>query len=393
MMTGGGMLALLSKAKHPAVDWDALSRRILEESAQACWVVDGELVTVAVNPALCALLGYRAGELIGTHLLTYVAEESRSVLERQAAIRDLTAHRSYDVTLIRSDGMPLRVIFNDSRLDGGEVGTAPGFCIFVTDITRRSEEETQRALRVDQLADAVARMNRFLGQICQELKDPLSAILGATQMISSDAALPEPVGAAGQGSAQLGAYAALCSDAGRQMMRTIENLSLWSRLQLNQVPVDLRVYELGGLLQDVLEELEPRARSRDILIVNRIVATPVLGDLSALNTVLKHLIENAVRFSPSGSIVMLSAAPADGRVAVRVQDNGLGIPEELQPHLFRIDPHHAAPGADGEVGSGLGLLICKALVERMGGGIRIFSKPGGGTAVTVTLTQGLRAGL
>ncbi|WP_172428331.1 PAS domain-containing sensor histidine kinase [Azospirillum brasilense] len=388
------MLALLSKPTRPAVDWGGLSRRILDQSAQACWVVDRELVTVGVNPALCALLGYRAGELVGTHLLAYVAENSRSVLERQAAIRDLTPHRSYDLTLIRSDGTPLRAIFNDSRLDGEDGGSAPGFCIFVTDITRRFEEETQRALRVDQLADAVARMNRFLGQICQELKDPLSAILGATQMISSDVAFPDPAGGGpGQGTAHLGAYAALCSDAGRQMMRTIENLSLWSRLQLNQVPLDLRVYELGGLLQDVLEELEPRARSRDILIVNRIVATPVLGDLFALNTVLKHLIENAVRFSPSGSIVMLSAALADGGVTVRVQDNGLGIPEDLQPHLFRIDPPHAAPGADGEMGSGLGLLICKALVERMGGGIRVFSKVGGGTAVTVTLTRGSGTGL
>ncbi|NUB07540.1 PAS domain S-box protein [Azospirillum sp. Vi22] len=397
MMTGGVMLALLSKPTRQTVDWDRLSRRILDQGAQACWVVDRELVTVGVNPALCALLGYRTGELVGTHLLAYVAEESRNVLERQAAIRDLTPHRSYDVTLIRSDGTPLRAIFNDSRLDGDadpDGGPSPGYCIFVTDITRRSEEEAQRALRVDQLADAVARMNRFLGQICQELKDPLSAILGATQMISSDVASPDPAGGSPTpGTAHLGAYAALCSDAGRQMMRTIENLSLWSRLQLNQVPLELRVYELGGLLQDVLEELAPRARARDILIVNRIVATPVLGDLSALNTVLKHLIENAVRFSPSGSMVMLSAALADGRVTVRVQDNGLGIPEELQPHLFRIDPHHAAPGADGEVGSGLGLLICKALVERMGGGIRVFSKPGGGTAVTVTLTPGGNAGL
>ncbi|CAO3373452.1 PAS domain-containing sensor histidine kinase [Azospirillum argentinense] len=393
------MLALLSKptrpaADWPAVDWDRLSRRILDQSAQACWVVDRELVIVGANPALCALLGYRAGELVGTHLLAYVAEDSRNVLERQAAIRDLTPHRSYDVTLTRSDGTPLRVIFNDSRLDGEDGGAGPGFCIFVTDITRRAEEETQRALRVDQLADAVARMNRFLGQICQELKDPLSAILGATQMISSDMAPSGPAGGGpGQGAAHLGAYAALCSDAGRQMMRTIENLSLWSRLQLNQVPLDLRSYELGGLLQDVLEELAPRARARDILIVNRIVATPVLGDLSALSTVLKHLIENAVRFSPSGSMVMLSATRTDGRVTVRVQDNGLGIPEDRQPHLFRIDPHHAAPGADGELGSGLGLLICKALVERMGGGIRVFSRAGGGTAVTVTLTQGVCAGL
>ena len=377
------MLTLLSKTTRSTMDWEGVSRRILEESAQACWAVDRDLVTIGVNPALCAMLGYREGDLTGTHLLTFVTEESRGVLERQAAIRNLAPHRCYDVTLVRSDGTPLHVIFNESLLDGDD-GVPLGSCIFVTDISRRHDEETQRAARVEQLADTVARMNRFLGQICQELKDPLSAILGATQIISSDVA----DGGKGQGMARLGDYAALCSDAGHQMMRTIENLSLWSRLQLNQVPLDLRVYELGGLLQDVLEELEPRAHARDILIVNRIVATPVLGDLSALNTVLKHLIENAVRFSPSGSIVMLSAAVVDGRVTVRVQDNGLGIPEEIQPYLFRIDLHHAAIGADGEMGSGLGLLICKALVERMGGGIRIYSKPGGGTAVTVTLNQG-----
>lgn len=105
---------------------------------------------------------------------------------------------------------------------------------------------------------------------------------------------------------------------------------------------------------------------------------------------LRHLIENAVRFSPSGSIVMLSATAADGRVTLRVQDNGVGIPEEVLPYLFRIDHHHASPGADGELGSGLGLLISKAMVERMGGGIRLYSRPGGGTAVTVVLTEGAR---
>lgn len=386
------MLTLLSKAERRHSGWEDLDRTVLERTSEGCWVVDRDLVTVHVNPALCAMLGYRAGELVGTHLLSCVAEESRAVIERQVVMRDLIPHRSYDVTLTRSDGQPLYAIFNDSRLDD-DAGAVRGACIFVTDISRRHETELQREAQREHLADTVARMNRFLGQICQDLKDPLSAILGATQMISADAAAAAPPAAGGDGPVNgPGSYAALCSDAGRQIMRTIENLSLWSRLQLNQVPMELRVYEVGGLLQDILEELEPRARARDVLIVNRIV-TPhvqahVLGDLTGLTTVLRHLIDNAVRFSPAGSMVMLSATVADGRVTLRVQDNGVGIPEEALPFLFRIDHHHASPGADGELGSGLGLLISKAMVERMGGTIRLYSRPGGGTAVTVVLTEG-----
>ena len=379
------MLTLLSNARRQPSGWDDLDHTVLECTSEGCWIVDRDLVTVSVNPALCAMLGYRRGELVGSHLLSYVAEESRPVMERQVVMRDLVPHRSYDVTLLRSDGQPLYAIFNDSRIDD-EGGTARGSCIFVTDISRRHEEERTREAQREHLADTVARMNRFLGQVCQDLKDPLNAILGATQMISGGGL----GGGLGRG---LGDYAALCSDAGQQIMRTVENLSLWSRLQLNQVPMELRVYEVGGLLQDILEELEPRARAREVRIVNRIAATRVLGDLTGLTTVLRHLIENAVRFSPPGGTVTLSATAADGRVTLRVQDNGVGIPEEVQPYLFRIDHHHAAPGADGETGSGLGLLISKAMVERMGGAIRLHSRPGGGTAVAVTLTEGAAPGL
>lgn len=384
------MLTLLSKATRKPTAWEDLGRTVLEHTSQGCWVVDRDLVTVSVNPALCAMLGYREGELVGSHLLGYVAKESRPLLERQVMMRELARHRTYDIALERSDGTRLYTIFNDSCLTD-EAGTVTGSCIFVTDISRRHELEMQRELQREQLADTVERMNRFLGQICQELKDPLSAILGATQMISADSHAAGQTGGEPRESG-IRTYAMLCNDAGRQIMRTIENLSLWSRLQLNQVPMELRVYELGGLLQDVLEELEARARTRDILIVNRIFTTSVLADLPGLTIVLKNLVENAIRFSPAGSIVMLSATAVDGQVSIRVQDNGRGIPEDVLPHLFRIDHHHATPGADGEVGSGLGLLIAKALVERMGGTIRLYSKAGGGTAVTITLTEGAPGG-
>ncbi len=378
------MLTMLSRAARRPSILDSLDRSVLESTSEGCWIVDRDLVTVYANPALCALLGYREGDLVGTHLLSCVAEDSRPTLERQVAMRALVPHRSYDMTLVRSDGSRLYTIFNDSRLDD-VAGTLSGACIFVTDISRRHELEERQELQREQLADAVARMNRFLGQICQDLKDPLSAILGATQMISDDAQ------AAAGGAGDLRGYAALCSDAGRQIMRTIENLSLWSRLQLNQVPIELRVYDLGGLLQDVLDDVVPRARARDILIANHIAGTPVLADLTGLATALKHLIENAVRFSTAGGIVRLSASVADGRVVIRIQDNGIGIPEDVRPNLFRIDHHHATPGADGELGSGLGLLIAKALVERMGGTIRLCGRPGAGTTVTVTLTEGAGA--
>lgn len=356
------MLTPLHSAHAPAhaPDVASLPALALLDAAAPCWIVDRDFVVTHANPAMCTLLGYRAGEMTGSPVLAFVAADSRPTLDRQVALRALAPHRAYDVTLLRSDGAPVNTVFSEGIL--ADTGAA---VIVVTDVSRRHMAEALLRHERDQLTDTVERINRFLDLLCRDLKEPLSAILGVAQMLPG--------------------CAELCDDAGRQIMRMIENLALWSRLQLNQVPCDLRTYHLGGVVHDVVEEMTPVAARRAITLVNEVRDAPVLADLSALATVLGHLVDNAMRFSPSGSTVVLSSSVEHGGVVLRVRDDGVGIPLETLPRLFHLDHAHATTSLDGHLGSGLGLLIARLLTERMGGELLLESRPGHGTTATVLL--------
>lgn len=367
------MLTPLHAAQAPQV-LPPSAPAMLDEAAAACWIVDRDLVVSHANPAMCALLGYRLGELVGSPVLAFVAEESRRIIERQVALRELTPRRTYDVTLIRSDGAHVRTIFNDGPLSGTGDGSDTSL-IVVTDITRHHTADLLLRNERDQLTDTVERINRFLDLLCRDLKDPLSAILGFAQMMPA---------------ADMPGCSDLCTDAGRQVMGMIENLALWSRLQLNQVPLDLRAYRLGGVVHDLFEEMTPQAGRRAITLVSQVEDAPVLADLTALSTALRHLVDNALRFSPAGTTVVLAGAARGDTVEVSVRDEGIGITPEALSQLFRLDHTHATPGMDGHQGSGLGLLIAKGLTERMGGGLNLASTPGHGTTATVILRMARR---
>jgi len=102
-----------------------------------------------------------------------------------------------------------------------------------------------------------------------------------------------------------------------------------------------------------------------------------------LNTVLRNLISNAVKFTRPGGNISISASIADTVCIIQVKDNGIGIPEQNIDKLFRIDKSVVTPGTQNEKGSGLGLLLCKEFVEKMGGTITVYSKQGFGTTFTL----------
>jgi len=106
-------------------------------------------------------------------------------------------------------------------------------------------------------------------------------------------------------------------------------------------------------------------------------------DENMLNTVLRNLISNAVKFTRPGGNISISASIADTVCIIQVKDNGIGIPEQNIDKLFRIDKSVVTPGTQNEKGSGLGLLLCKEFVEKMGGTITVYSKQGFGTTFTL----------
>jgi signal transduction histidine kinase len=104
-----------------------------------------------------------------------------------------------------------------------------------------------------------------------------------------------------------------------------------------------------------------------------------------VRTILRNLINNAIKYSFVGGEVMVSAAEVDQFVELTVKDNGIGMKNKIQKDLFNKDEVYTTRGTDNEYGTGLGLILCKEFVEKHGGTIRIESEPGKGTKIKFTL--------
>jgi signal transduction histidine kinase len=160
-----------------------------------------------------------------------------------------------------------------------------------------------------------------------------------------------------------------------------------ARSQVGRLDLTLGEVNLRKLAGSVLTEFMPQAREYGIMLQNEITeATPtVRADQNKILRVLYNLVDNAIKFTPAGGQVALSAEPAaQDMLAIHVRDTGPGVPEAHRDTIF--DRFTQVPGSYGrQRGSGLGLTFCRLVVEANGGKIWVDQNPGGGSCFTFTL--------
>jgi len=219
----------------------------------------------------------------------------------------------------------------------------------------------------------------FVATASHELRTPLAAIYGAAKTLRRRDALDD------EGVEHL---MGIISSESERLARVVEDILFASHLDSGRprfaaAPVDVR-----ALVSDVIESMQLQLENGVTL---RVEAPPnglpdVAADPIRLRRVLLNLLENAIKYSPEGGPVVLRVAPGDNRrLRLQVRDEGLGIPRGEQERIFekfyRADPQLAR----GVGGTGLGLYICRELVQRMGGEIQVESEPGKGSTFTVEL--------
>ena len=232
----------------------------------------------------------------------------------------------------------------------------------------RTDEQTLDKLRDD-----------FVATASHELRTPLAAIYGAAKTLRREDGLDD------EGAERL---MAIISSESERLARVIDDILLAShldsgRLKFASTPVDVR-----ALVTDVVESMQVHLQSGVTLQLdappNGLPAVSV--DAIKLRRVLQNLVDNAIKYSPEGGpVVVRVEVGGNGRVRLQVNDEGLGIPRAEQERIFekfyRADPQLAR----GVGGTGLGLYICRELVQRMGGAIEVESEPGKGSTFTVDL--------
>lgn len=167
----------------------------------------------------------------------------------------------------------------------------------------------------------------------------------------------------------------------------LQNLLEWARSQSGRLVAKPECVELRKSIDESLLFVRGQAKAKGIAIQNLVEpSVQVRTDMNMMGTVLRNLLSNAIKFTnDNGWIRVWSEYNGNGKVAIIVQDNGVGIPEEGLSSLFKIDTHYSTTGTNKEKGTGLGLLLCKEFIERNGGSIRVESQVDVGSKFIISL--------
>ncbi|MFO7727978.1 MAG: HAMP domain-containing sensor histidine kinase [Desulfonatronovibrio sp.] len=166
----------------------------------------------------------------------------------------------------------------------------------------------------------------------------------------------------------------------------LNDLMQWARMSqggMDFSPEECSLYELA---RSSLYTAKNMAGKKDITIKCDIAqGLKVLADQPMVNTVIRNIIFNAVKFTPKGGNIFITAGTTGTFVEVCVQDDGIGMKDSVLSCIFTADKNKRQLGTDGEKGTGLGLILCKEFVEKHDGKIWMESEPGKGTKVFFTL--------
>ncbi|MCK9211234.1 MAG: HAMP domain-containing histidine kinase [Ignavibacteriaceae bacterium] len=244
-------------------------------------------------------------------------------------------------------------------------------------IIKQAEEEIK--IRNEQLSRSNAEKDKFFSIIAHDLKSPFQGLLGLTEMMAS--------GNEEFSKDELLEYGKSMHKSASTLFQLIENLLEWAQMQRGSISFTPKELNLSTFALQNIEIINQRAVQKGITISNEIPESlKVNADEKMVNTVLRNLLSNAVKFTKrDGKIIIRSKKTEDEMVEVSVQDTGVGMSEKDVKRLFKIEEKVSKKGTEGELSTGLGLLLCKEFVEKHGGKIWAESQQNVGSTFYFTL--------
>ena len=240
--------------------------------------------------------------------------------------------------------------------------------------------QNEKLVRLNKdLKESLAAKDKFFSIIAHDLKEPFNTLIGFSDFLLKSAETSSP--------AEIKNVVKHIFDSSVFGFELLNNLLEWSRSQTGRIKFKPEEVMISEPISRVTDLLQGTARRKGIqLSVSGPNDLKVQVDRKMMETVLRNLISNALKFTSAGGSVIIRYSILDNRrIEIRVIDTGKGIKPEDLPKLFRIDESFSTPGTEDERGTGLGLLLCKEFVEKNGGNIEVTSETGVGSEFCITL--------
>lgn len=278
------------------------------------------------------------------------------------------------------------VIFLTARTD--TEGILKGFTLGAVDFVTKPFNSAELLARVkthlslrrakQELQKANSTKDKFFSIIAHDLRSPFTALLGLAELIVTKIDIYKKE--------ELRRIAHELQTSAKAVHTLLENLLTWSRIQRNAIEYFPEKVSLGEIVTHNILLFQGGATHKEISMSSHISdELMVYADYHMIDTILRNLLSNALKFTESGGNIEISSHTNQNTVEILVSDTGIGIPEQDIAGLFRIDVRHSHPGTAGEKGTGLGLILCKDLVEKNGGEIWVESEIGKGSTFKFSL--------
>ena len=257
-----------------------------------------------------------------------------------------------------------RILFNEKGNSLLAFGTTK-------DVTHQVEAEKK-------LIQLIATKDKFFSIISHDLKSPFSILLGMSQGLMENEDILDD--------ADKKEFIRSIYETSKKTYELLEDLLTWSRTQTGAISFVPARFSLNPVVSDILQLLETNAEVKGIHLINSIdPEMTVYGDIKMINTVIRNLVSNSVKYTPTGGSVTVDAVIKNGVAEISVTDTGIGMDEKILNSLFKIEATSSRPGTNKEEGTGLGLLLCKEFVGRHNGKIWVESEVGKGSRFVFTV--------
>lgn len=211
-----------------------------------------------------------------------------------------------------------------------------------------------------------ATKDKFFNIVAHDLKNPFTSLLGATELLSQNIQNMDKE--------KIRRLAMILNESAKSGYSILLNLLDWSRSQTGQIRINPQKINLKKLLDENLADMHLNSIDKQITLISELKDDiDIIADKNMLNTILRNLLGNALKFTQRGGEVTVKAEIIHKDIVFSVKDNGIGISSDNLGNLFRIDTKYSRPGTEKELGTGLGLKLCREFVEKLGGKIWVES--------------------
>jgi len=360
----------LTKTRIALENSEKRFRTIFENNSSSIMIIERDSTITMFNNAYYEMTGYSSEEVIGHSWTKLVPESELDRLKEYNRLRfrgSSNIPNIYEFRFNKKDGsirVGLMSVFFDNFLNQ--------IVVSIIDITDRKNIENELKKNESELKALNTTKDKLFSIIAHDLRGPvgtsadlLDVMIENYSSLSNDEQLK---------------MLEILKNSAKSTFNLLETLLNWTVIQTGNLVFKPEIFSLTKCIESIVEDINPTAFSKNIsLLFNPKEEIIVFTDQNMMQTVLRNLIGNAIKYTSRGGTIVVKTENQGNNSEIFVIDNGVGMDEETRKNLFHLNKQNSKYGTENEKGSGLGLILCKEFVEKQGGKLIVESELGKGS--------------